>query len=45
MALHQKKDIEGRIEEFFKSNEGAEERAMKSLQEKEEVEEMVKNTQ
>jgi DNA repair exonuclease SbcCD ATPase subunit len=45
MALQQKKEIEGRIEEVMKNNEGDEERAMKSLQEKDEVEAMVQKTQ
>jgi hypothetical protein len=41
MALQQKKEIEGHIEEVIKNNEGAEARDMKSLQEKEENEAMV----
>jgi len=45
MALQQKKEIEGRIEEVVKSNEGLKERAMKELHEKDEVEAMVQKRQ
>jgi hypothetical protein len=45
IALQQKKDIEGHIEEVLKNNEGVEARALKALQEKEEAEAMVQKTQ
>jgi hypothetical protein len=41
MALQQKKEIKDRIKELLKNNEGAEERDMKALQEKDEAEAMV----
>jgi hypothetical protein len=45
MSLQQKKEIEGQIEEVLKNNEGDEERATKSLQEKDKAKSMVQKTQ